>query len=357
MANNNINDSIKICSLNCRGLNDKVKRRDVLKYIRKKKFSIYCLQDVHWGKKWENMVRSEWGYETFVAGNTTNSRGVAILMNNNFDFKIRNVQRDKDGNWIILDIAIFCLYGPNDDQPNFYNNMKEMIDNIGNPYCIICGDFNLVQNQTLDTYNYVNINNPKAKEAVLNMKEELGLSDPWRVLNPDTKRYTWRKSNPVKQARLDFFLISSELLNFIDLAEVMPGYRTDHSMVVIGLDRNNSITRGRGSWKLNNELLKEEEYVNLVKDTITKVKKIYAASPYSRENINDINPNELELTISDQLFFETMLMEIRGTTLAFSSKRKKKIDKTEENLENTIQSLEKMLEEALLDDKQISERF
>ena len=147
MANNNINDSIKICSLNCRGLNDKVKRRDVLKYIRKKKFSIYCLQDVHWEKKWENMVRSEWGYETFVAGNTTNSRGVAILMNNNFDFKIRNVQRDEGGNWIILDIAmlsmdltICCLYGPNDDQPNFYNNMKEMIDNIGNPYCIICGE-------------------------------------------------------------------------------------------------------------------------------------------------------------------------------------------------------------------------
>ena len=51
---------------------------------------------------------------------------------NNFDFKIRNVQRDEGGNWIILDIAmlsidltICCLYGPNDDQPNFYNNMKD----------------------------------------------------------------------------------------------------------------------------------------------------------------------------------------------------------------------------------------
>ena len=84
--------SVRICSLNCRGLNDNFKRRDVLKYIRKKKFSIYCLQDVHWDKEFENMIRSEWGYEAYVAGNTTNSRGVAILMNNNFEFKVQNVQ-------------------------------------------------------------------------------------------------------------------------------------------------------------------------------------------------------------------------------------------------------------------------
>ena len=76
----------------------------------------------------------------------------------------------------------------------------------------------------------------------------MGLSDPWRVLNPDTKRFTWRKNNPIKQARLDFFLMSSELLNLIDLAEILPGYRTDHSMVVIGIDRNDSITYHENPW-------------------------------------------------------------------------------------------------------------
>lgn len=66
----NIDNSIKICTINCRGLYDKNKRRDVLKFLRKKKFSIYCLQDVHWEQKWENMIRAEWGYESYVAGNT-----------------------------------------------------------------------------------------------------------------------------------------------------------------------------------------------------------------------------------------------------------------------------------------------
>ncbi len=349
-----MDSSIKICSINCRGLNDKFKRRDVLKYLRKKNFSIYCLQDVHWDQKWENMIRSEWGYETYIAGYTSNSRGVAVLVNNNFDFKVRNIQRDQAGNWIVLDITMLsmditlvCLYGPNDDQPRFYDNMKTIMENVGNPYYIICGDFNLVQNQSMDTFNYVNINNPKAKEIVIKMKEDLDLCDPWRVLNPDTKRYTWRKNNPIKQARLDYFLISSELLNLIGVADIMPGYRTDHSIVTIGLNKGSNIIRGRGSWKFNNELLKEEEFLKKVTDSIAKVKKIYAASPYNRDNINDINSRDLELTIDDQLFFETLLLELRGITIAYSSKRKNDLDKREKILDNLVKDLDKLYEEAV----------
>ena len=242
-----MNSSIRICSVNCRGLNDKVKRRDVFNYLRKKSFSIYCLQDVHWDQKWENMIRSEWGYEIYTAGNTTNSRGVAILMNNTFDYKVRNIHRDHAGNWIVLDITMLsmditlaCLYSPNNDQPNVYSHVKNIMENIGKPHCIMCGDFNLVQNQYMDTFNYSNVNNPKAKEMILKIKEELELCDPWRVLNPDIKRFTWRKNNPIKQAMLDFFLTSSEILNVIDYADIVPGYRTVHSLVIIGLSNSMS---------------------------------------------------------------------------------------------------------------------
>ena len=45
-----------------------------------------CLQDVHWDNKWLKMIRAECGYECFFAGFTTNSTGVAIVFNNNFEF-------------------------------------------------------------------------------------------------------------------------------------------------------------------------------------------------------------------------------------------------------------------------------
>lgn len=285
-----------------------------------------------------------------------NSRGVAVLFNNDFEFKVNNIDRDENGNWIVLNICMLSmnitlvsLYGPNDDQPNFYTHVKNVVNNFGNPHCILCGDFNLVQDQNLDTFNYLNRNNPKAKEIVLKIKEDMDLCDPWRILNPNNKRFTWRKSNPIKQARLDFFLVSSEILNVIDYVDILPGYRTDHSMVIIGLC-NSNIQRGRGAWKLNNDLLEDEEYVKAVKDAIINVKQLYAATPYNTDNIGNIDPANLELMISDQLFFEVLLLEIRGVSIAYASKRKKEMIKNEEILYQRITELEKLYEEAVSKD-------
>lgn len=67
-----------------------------------------------------------------------------------------------------------------------------------------CGDLNLVQDPELDTYNYSHNNNPRAKDCVLSIKEELNLADPFRELNEILRKYTWRKFHPLKQARFDF---------------------------------------------------------------------------------------------------------------------------------------------------------
>ena len=58
----------------------------------------------------------------------------------------------------------------------------------------------------MDCENYVRINNPNARRVILNYIEEENLIDAWRMLNENSKKYTWRRLNPTrKQARLDFF--------------------------------------------------------------------------------------------------------------------------------------------------------
>ena len=47
--------------------------------------------------------------------------------------------------------------------------------------------FNLVLNPDLDTKNYININNPKAREKVLDICEEFDLIDVWRESYPEEK--------------------------------------------------------------------------------------------------------------------------------------------------------------------------
>ena len=38
---------LKICSLNVRGLGDKLKRREIFYWLRRKNYSIFMLQEVH----------------------------------------------------------------------------------------------------------------------------------------------------------------------------------------------------------------------------------------------------------------------------------------------------------------------
>ena len=44
------NDKITFISMNCNGLNDSAKRRDVLNFLKSKRFSIYFLQETHFTK-------------------------------------------------------------------------------------------------------------------------------------------------------------------------------------------------------------------------------------------------------------------------------------------------------------------
>lgn len=205
---------ITLLSANTRGLADKVKRKDVFSYLRNKCYNIYCIQDTHFVKENENMLRNEWGFDCYFNSFKPNSRGVAILINNNFNFKINGEKRDLTGNFLALDIEIedskitlINVYGPNQDNPTFFNIITETIDEFENPNIIICGDFNLVINPDIDyDNNYKNINNPKAREKLLEIIDNYALVDIFREHHENTRRYTWRKPTPIKQARLDFFL-------------------------------------------------------------------------------------------------------------------------------------------------------
>ena len=132
-------DRISICSLNCQGLGDPKKRRDVLDHLRSKNYSILCLQDTHFTKQNENIIRAEWGYKVLFNSYTSQSRGVAIFIKNNFDFTLHNSYSDQSGNILILDIEIdqhrltlANIYGPNNDDPTFYQNLQTLITQQGN---------------------------------------------------------------------------------------------------------------------------------------------------------------------------------------------------------------------------------
>ena len=161
--------------------------------------------------------------------------------------------------------------------------------------------------------------------------------DVWRIHNRDLRRYTWMQTHSLKQSRLDFFLISSELNTKFVSCDIKPGYRTDHSLIDITLDFS-KVEHGYGYWKFNNSLLKDPQYSALVKDTSEVLGK-YAASPYLQSNLSNIRPKDIQLTINDQVFFEMLLMKIRGKTISYSAWKKKESNKIESTLQKEIDFL------------------
>ena len=344
-----IGNSIKVLSANCQGLGSKEKRTDVLSYFKEQNASIICLQDTHWVEKDIKNLRTLWGNELYISAGKTNSRGVAILLNSNFEYTVVDCKSDKNGNYLNLHLKLTTMtlnlinvYGPNNDDPNFYKDIESLIDEENFDYNLICGDLNLTLNPEFDSYNYKHLNNPRARQSVLNMISGNDLCDIYRHLHPQNKRFTWRKKHPLKQARLDYFLASTSILDVIKNCEISLSYRSDHSILKLEIMLNKFET-GKGVWKFNNSLLEDPGYLQLINNIIDDQKLQYAIPVYDIEYLKG-HDSGINMTIEADSFLETLFMRIRGETIKFASNCKRKRLNNEKNLITDIENLESSVE-------------
>ena len=323
--------------MNVRGLADPIKRKDVFNWLRQKKYTLYCLQDIHLDNKNRSSFEKDWGSEIIYSSKSSESRGVAVLFPEHVNYSIKKTEKDENGNLIIIDLELnnlaftLCvLYGPNKDNPEFYNNLKQLILKRDNCPLVICGDWNLVLNHNLDTYGYVRENNLNAKKCVTSMMEELELIDTWRSENNSKKKYTWVSSkSPIKMARLDFFLVTPDIHAQIKKHTIGIGYRSDHSLIGIEIDTSET-PRGKGFWKFNASLLRDSNYIQAVQNEIAQVVKDY--TQYNAKN-------EPQLITSKQMFWEVLKLRIRGMSIPYSTARKKKLIQDEREKEQKLKEL------------------
>ena len=343
---------LTIKSFNVNDLGNVRKRNEIFKFLEKKDGDIYVLIDTRFSQRLENRVKAEWGSQVFFSSFSSQARGVAIFFKKGTSVEVLKQKSDNKGNLLSLllkyddeQFLLTGLYGPNEDDLQFYRNeVFELINEWSPNYTVYTGDWNLVMNQNKDTKNYLHENNIIAKNEVKNKMEEFSLIDVWRDLNPDSARYTWigKGTNPKKFARLDFFLISNTLLPFIAKAIIEPGILSDHSMTSIEIDFR-KFKRGRGFWKFNNSLLRDMEYVKIVKKCVKKVVKTYADEQFTEDFIENASPSQLQaltFNINPQLLFDMIQLEIRGETIKYSSRIKKETNGKTRLLLHQLEQLE-----------------
>ena len=342
---------LQIMSMNCRGLGGQLKRRDVMHFIKQTSFDIVLLQDTHVTQRTIPFFDTIWKGKCFHSCGTSNSRGSAIMFKHSLSPEIICEKYCPDGNYVIVvckirrTIYTICsIYGPNEDRPAFYKSFDECLEQLPQENLFLGGDLNFVMDHTLDS-NYTREHNVNAKASFLETVHKHCLIDTWRHFHPSERQYTWVKRNPLKYGRLDMLFASEHLLPYIRDTSIKAGYRTDHNIVSLTVNEPEN-TRGPSLYRFNESLLNDEAYISIIKQSITQVIKQYAIPIYSEDFIaNPINYEQIQFTIDVGLFYETLLMMLRGETVKYS---KRKARKSREQENRTIQEVNDLQEKFAL---------
>ena len=186
---------------------------------------------------------------------TSNSRGTCILIHKSVPITLHKHITDPNGRYVILDVEIDgirvtlgSIYGPNEDNPEFYTEAIQQIESIPNDNRIIGGDYNLVLDLEKDKKGGRRTTNKKSQILINNWMEETDLIDIWRFQHPDSRVFTWHRKRPYPIfCRLDFFLVSYGITENIETSNISPGYKSDHSLISINFFPI-MCERGKGFW-------------------------------------------------------------------------------------------------------------
>ena len=163
----------------------------------------------------------------FHANGNQKKAGVAILISDKIDFKIKNVTRDKERNYITIkgsiqeeDITIINIYAPNIGAPQYIRQLLTAIKEEIDINTIIVGDFN-TSLTSMDRSSKMKIH--KESEA---LKDTI---DIYRTFHPKTADYTFFPSVHGTFSRIDHIWVQKSSLSKFKKIEIISGIFSDHN--------------------------------------------------------------------------------------------------------------------------------
>ena len=131
-------------------------------------------------------------------------------------------------------------------------------------------------------------NKSSVRNEIENIMSSFDLHDVWRIKNPTAKRHTWRQKKPLVQCRLDFWLISDELYDYLKKYLIFCAPNTDHSAITLSLEIIENEHRGKGYWNFNSSLVNHEEYANCTENNYKLWRNEYANEVLDKRVLRDL---------------------------------------------------------------------
>ena len=183
----------------------------------------------------------------FHANGNEKKAGVAILISDKIDFKIKAITRDKEGHNIMIkgsiqeeDITIVNIYAPNIGTPQYIRQIITAIKGEINHNTIKIGDFNTPLSQ-MDRSSKMKIN--KETQALNDTLNKMDLIDMYRTFHPKTTEYTFFSSAHGTFSRIDHILGHKPSLGKFKKIEIISSIFSDDNAMRLHISYGKKICK------------------------------------------------------------------------------------------------------------------
>ena len=276
----------------------------------------------------------------------SNSKGVAVLFAKNVVPKNLEVTNEGNGRVLYVNFEVngnsflICnVYAPNEDDPQFFANIFQKLQESEQDHVLCMGDFNVYLNEKNDKKGG-KASPSKTREVINAFLTEAEWIDAWRAFNPTKFGFTWKRQKPIVMHRLDYIIAPLSTFKCLSRCEIEPTFFTDHSAVQTEFIFESNI-RGPGLWKFNTSHLANVELVQRINETLEKAEDRYKMY----DPLNKWERTKIEMQTTAVAFAYEQAAKRKQHTKEWNAKLKsahKKLSMINLSAHNAIQLIEKV---------------
>lgn len=293
---------------------------------------IIFLQETHLTISDIKIIRSRWPGQVVYATFNNYARGVLILIHKTIPFQTIRIIQDTAGRYVVVHgkilsctLNLVSVYGPNEDNPTFFKDLFLTLATLHGLF-IIGGDFNCTLNPVIDRSSGCDSSKTQTRKVLKQYIEDINLVDIWREQNPNKVEYSCQSCIGKSRSRIDYFLVSKELISRIKNCRYSSIVISDHAAISFDIYMK-ELNYNSPKWRLQTKWLQSPEFVKHVEDKI--------------DCYIEINTDQTNASIR----WEAFKAYIRGEIISFTTTKTKQQNKEMEHLEKEIKSLEIQLNE------------
>lgn len=249
----------KVISFNVKGLKSPHKRKALQKEFRSLQGDIVFLQETHFLKHKHPSLFLKCFSHIYMANAEKKKAGVLIAINDSLSFNLKDSLVDDKGGYLILiceiDRILYILvnvYAPNVKQMAFLKHVLKCVEACRQGRLLTGGDFNAINNLSLDTTNLVR----RRSLCLSKFLHNCNLFDIWRCCHESGRDFSYFSTLHRSCSKIYMFLTDRWTLPFVTSSSIETITWLDHVPITLILSDLHNPTSS-SIWRRNTSLLSD----------------------------------------------------------------------------------------------------